>query len=310
MKKVLFATLLLVLVACQADDGQIITATDPFIGGTQGLVFDFQDFRSEVFDASSDPFDMVVRIENKGETLVEKNNIQVKLSGFNPLLFNKGASELIKNAPDDIIEARKDPQGGIIPGPQVFTEFTDFNYAEQVTGAANQFPVRAEVCYLYRTKAASKLCVRRNLLTPRAGGICEINEQKQLFNSGAPVQIQNFKESTRARDKIGFTFEVVNVGQGDVFERNTMCDRVDRRKENRAYVVVTTGLSNVQCTGLESTNDGAEGFITLFGGSKIVSCTQRVESPGDFEQPVTLEVVYDYEERIQTTLTVKTTGQE
>lgn len=310
MKRLIPVMMVLLLVACQqGGEEKVIAASNPFIGGTQGLVFDFQDFREEVFDGASDPFDIVVRVENKGEAFVDKRDVQVEISGFNPREFGKVANDLVSEAPDDIIETRKDPQGGVIPGPRVFVEFTGLNYGDFITGSTAQFPVRADVCYLYRTRGVSKLCIRENLLTPRAGGICEINENKQVFNSGAPVQIRNFKENTRSSDKVGFTFEIVNVGQGDVFERNSKCDREVRKKENRAYVIVATNLEGLQCTGLETTSNGAEGFVTLFGGSKIVSCSQRVSTRSDFEQLVNIEVIYDYEERTQTLLTVRSSGQ-
>ena len=311
MKK-LIAVLVLVLliVACKPGGKKSVSLESPFVGGTQGVVLGFQDFRKDVFDGGNDPFDIIVKLENKGEALVPAQNLRVKLSGINPVEFGKTDEGMVLNAPEDVIEMRKDPQGGILPGPQVFVEFTGFNHKSLIAGATAQFTVRADVCYLYRTKAVSKLCVRENLLTPRAGGICELNENKPLYNSGAPVQIADFKESTRAKDKIGFTFEIRNSGSGSVFERNSVCDLSQRKFENRVYVIVNTGLAGLQCTGLEGTSNGAEGFMTLYGGSKIVSCSQTIASRSDFEQIVSVEAIYDYAESIQDALVVKATGEE
>lgn len=309
MKRILMIMLVLVLVGCAAQQKQVIADANPFIGGTQGLTFAFQDFRSEVFDGNSDPFDIIVRVENKGEAFVGRDDVRVQLSGFNPGEFDKTAQELIRNAQEDVIETRKTPQGAVIPAPQVYVEFSDLNYEGKITGSAAQFPVRAEACYLYRTRGVSKLCIRENLLTPQPGGICEINADKQVYNSGAPVQIKNLRESARSADRVGFTFEVVNVGSGKIFERNSDCDRTVKRAEDRAYVVVSSSLAGLQCTGLDATSKGAEGFVTMFGGSKIVSCTQQVAQRTDFEQLINIEVIYDYEESIQTALTVKSSGQ-
>jgi len=317
MKKIIpMIAMAMLLLACQeggGSDTQVSVSSNPFLGGTQGLEFDFQDFREEVFDDNTDPFNLVVRLENKGEALVERDDVRVKLSGFNPAEFGKTQQQLEKQSPEDVIERRKDPQGNVLPGPQVFVEFNELNYEDRIVGATAEFPIRADVCYLYRTRAVSKLCIRENLLTPRPGGICEINEQKQVYSSGAPVQIRNFKESTRSRDKVGFTFEVANVGVGDLYKRNTECaeDESESQKrafENKAYVVVTTNLEGLQCTGLDSTSAGAEGEVTLFGDAKLVSCTQQASGQSDFEQLVNIEVIYDYEERTQTTLKVKSAG--
>lgn len=301
--------LALLVIACKQGAKKQVDLEAPFLGGSQGLAIDFQDLRKDVFDGGQDPFDVIVKLENKGEALVKKENVQVKISGINPVEFGKSELDLVKNAPDDAIEMRKDPQGGTLPGQQVFVEFVGLNHNGLIAGASAQFPLRADVCYLYRTRTVSELCVRENLLTPRVGGICELNEDKKFFNSGAPVQVVNFRESTRAKDKIGFSFEIKNIGTGNVFQRNSMCDRTERKNENRVFVIVETGLSGLQCTGLETAGRGAEGFVTLYGGSKIVSCSQSISSRSDYEQLVNIETIYDYEQSIQSTIAVKSSGE-
>jgi hypothetical protein len=297
------------VVGCQAGTKKQVALEAPFIGGSQGLALDFQNLRKEIFDGGSDPFEVLVKLDNKGEELVKKENVRVKLSGINPAEFSKSELDLMLNAPDDVIEMRKDPQGGTLPGQQVVVEFSGLNHKGVISGASAQFPLRADVCYLYRTKTVSELCVRENLLTPRTGGICELNEDKSVFNSGAPVQVTNFREATRAKDKVGFSFEVKNVGTGSVFQRNSMCDRSERKNENRVYVIVETGLSGLQCTGLETAGRGAEGFVTLYDGSKIVSCAQSISSRSDYEQLINIETIYDYEQSIQSTIVVKNSGE-
>ncbi|MBW2970259.1 hypothetical protein KY309_02755 [Candidatus Woesearchaeota archaeon] len=305
---IVILVLALIVVSCKPGEQKAVSLTAPFIGGTQGLSVAFQDFRADVFDGGLDPFDVIVKLENKGEALVAKEDVKVKLSGINPAEFDKSEADLTKNAPDDIIENRLQ-ETGVLPGPPVFVDFIGLNHKGSIAGASAGFTLRADVCYLYRTRAVSKLCVRENLLTPRAGGICEINEAKPVYNSGAPIQISKFEEIARAKDKLGFSFEIKNVGSGNVFERNSKCDRSERRFENRVYVAIGTGLPGLSCTGLESTALGVEGFVTLYGGSKIISCAQPISTRSDFEQIVGVEVVYDYEQSIQSTFNVKSSGE-
>lgn len=312
-KQIIILTLALAILLMGCEPGQeeksINIGSNPFAGGTKGIDISFQDFRSTVFDGGLDPFDIIVRLENEGETLVPKDKIRVTLTGINPTEFGKSETDLTKRAPDDIVEKRKDSQGNILPGPPTFVEFTELNHRKKLTGASAEFTIRADACYLYRTKAVSKLCIREDILTPEAGGICEINEDKTVFNSGAPVHIQNLKESTRSKDKIGFTFEIANVGTGDIFERNSNCDREDRRKEDKVYLIIDTGMSGLQCTGLNPTATGAEGWATLYGGRKIISCSQYVANKANYEQLMNVELIYDYEQDIQDTITVKSAGE-
>lgn len=310
LKTLTFLFLIILLAGCApAKEEGTVEVKVPFAGGTEGLSIDFSDFRKEVLDGGTDPFNVIVKLENKGETNVAPNRVRVKLTGINPREFGKVEEDLIKNAPEEITGVRKDPEGNILPGTPVFVEFTELNHFLPIAGARAPFTLRAEVCYLYSTKAVSKLCVRSNILAPEPGGICEINENKPVYNSGAPVQIGTLKETAGGKDKIRFSFEIINAKTGQLFERGSGCDKSTRAKENKVYVIVNTGMPGLQCTGLTTSGTKAEGLVTLFEGKKIVSCSQTVTTRTDYEQLVNIEVIYDYEEFKQTELIVKSSGE-
>lgn len=303
--------ILVMLTACTGSgkSGEKVDLGSPFVGGTTGVVADFIDLRTEVFDGGRDPFDLVIKIENKGEATVAPGRARVKISGINPAEFGKLEEDLVKSVTEEIVAVRKDPQGNALAGSQTTIEFIGLNHFSPIAGSQVSFPLRADICYTYTTEAVSKICIRENLLNPEAGGICEIVEDKTTINSGAPVQIGTVKETTRGKDKVSFTFEISNAGTGDIFERGSFCDRSTRAKENRVYVTVDTGMSGIQCTGLSTTGTKAEGFTTLFDGKKTVTCTQTVTSSTDYEQQISIKAVYDYEEFKQTQITVKSSGE-
>lgn len=307
VKKVVCLLALFLLVACASQE-KVIELQNPFIGGSSGISVDFQNFRKDVFDGGRDPFDIVVKLDNKGESDVVKNKVRVRLSGINPSEFSKLEEQLAKSPDDDVVATYKDSTGKLIVSPPVFVEFTDLNHFSPIVGASAEFTLRADVCYAYKTMAVSKLCVRSNILSPEAGGICEINQDKIVFNSGAPLQFGTLTESARAKDKIGFTFEIKKVGTGDVFEKESTCNRAQKNKEGKVFVRVDTKMSGVSCTGLSSQGSVASGFVTLFDGAKVISCTQTVSSRTNFEQLISLEAGYDFENFAQTTFTVKNSG--
>ncbi|MBI4141873.1 hypothetical protein HY484_03040 [Candidatus Woesearchaeota archaeon] len=308
MIKKVFCLLSVFLLAACASDESALELVNPFIGGIAGIDVEFQDFRKEVFDGGRDPFDVVVKLDNKGEADVAKNLVKIRLSGINPAEFSKLEEQLSKSPDDDILATKKDSTGKTIVSPPVFVEFNDLNHFSPIVGASADFILRADVCYAYKTMAVSKLCVRSNILSPETGGICEINEKKAVLNSGAPLQFGDFLESARAKDKIGFVFEIKKVGTGDVFEKESSCNRAQKNKADKVFVKVDTKLNGVSCTGLTSSGSVAEGFVTLFGGSKVISCTQPVSTKTNFEQLVSLEAGYDFENFAQTTFTVKSSG--
>ncbi|MBI4140410.1 hypothetical protein HY485_01090 [Candidatus Woesearchaeota archaeon] len=307
VKNVFVLFILLLLIACSSKE-TVVELQNPFIGGTSGVNIDFQNLRKEVFDGGRDPFDVVVKLDNKGEADVAKNNVRVRLSGVNPSEFSKLEEQLTRGPDDDILAAKKDSTGKLITTPPVFVEFTDLNHFSPIVGASADFTLRADVCYTYKTLAVSKLCVRSNILSPEAGGICEINQDKAVFNSGGTLQFGTLTESARAKDKVGFTFEIKKAGAGDVFEKESSCDRTQKNKADKVFVKVDTKMNGVSCSGLTSSGSVASGFVTLFDGSKVISCTQPASSRTNFEQLVSLEAGYDFENFAQTTITVKSSG--
>lgn len=303
MRTIVILAMLAVLVACAPQEGKTVEL-EPFVGGQQGIQLQFVDLRDAVFDGGNDPFDVVVQLTNRGEYDVAMDDAIVTLSGIRAQEFNKKEDDLRKHPPDEVLGMMTDPQGNVIPGSPVFVEFTGLNHISSITGAQIQFPLRADVCYAYGTTAVSKLCVRKNLVSPSPGGICQVSEAKPVFNSGSPVHVENLRETPQGSDKIRFSFDIAHKGSGNVFEPGSECEI--NRKKNKLKVRVDTGMPGLSCTGLQTAAGTAvEGTVTLFDGIKTVSCTQSMQSPSDFEQQIEIGLLYVYETSQTTQLVVK-----
>jgi len=296
---------LLLIAGCQEGDTDQ-TGTAQFLGGTTGIVPEFIENSppSEVYDGGNFPFDVVVRLTNKGEYPVPSSNVKVTLSGILAEEFGTSQANLISSPVDDVLGRNLDSEGNVLESSPVFVEFPSLNHKSTLSASTQRFPLQASVCYLYGTIATSTLCSRQNILNPKGTQICTVNEDKSVSNSGAPVQVASLRESARAIDKVGFTFKITHSGQGDIYDRGSGCDKLDRRFENKVNVRVSSGIPGLACTGLEG---GDQGVVTLFGGEKTITCTQQIPTPADFEFPVTIELSYDYEERVTTEIIVKRT---
>ena len=267
MRKSILLILLLLLAACQGQDTGPADGT-PFLGGSQGLVLSFLEDSppQTVYDKGQMTFGITVKLENNGEWDVPHERIFVDILGFEPSLFGASSSSLTKSPSDDIVgRGREEFRQEVAPS---FIDFERLKYVGEIPGAELSFPVRANACYFYGTIATTKLCSRANLISPTPDGLCNVNEPKEVFNSGAPVQVTSLTQSPRAADKIGFTFKINHVGTGQIFEQEKLCDESQRTFENRVYVEVK-GLSNVQCTGLEGSATD-RGFTVLNGGCKCI----------------------------------------
>lgn len=321
-KKIMFAVFivsLFLLIGCERGTGPgkgTAPPRIPFMGGTNGILIDFEKGNppDEVTDDSSFGFKVLVKLRNDGEFKVEKDNIKVNLLGIDPNDFGVGLEDLTRKEPEeDLLPRRKDAEGNILEGTTTFVimpEGEDTELAARKFSGNTEFTFRAEVCYMYQTKASTKLCVLRDLVNIRKNAYCDPNEAKTTYSSGAPVQVTNFREAVAGKDKIAFNFDVVHSGRGtsgqgqilkygDAESEAGECPkepRARRTKEDKVKVIVDTKLGNLRCSGL-SDGSGNEGYITLSEGRRTVTCIQDLSSDrSDFEKDVEITLQYNYED--------------
>jgi hypothetical protein len=260
-----------------------------------------------------------MKLENKGETMIGKDDVHIKLRGVDPTNFGVEKADFEINPQEDVLKNDINPDTGeAINSPPVFVTFETMNYESELSGNTN-FPLFVDVCYLYKTKATSKLCIKEDPLD-RSDDICTIAGSKEVQNSGAPVQITKFEEYSAGQNAVSFSFTVKNVGNGllstplrpsaqgdDVPEKP--CSQESPFK-NVVKVKVVTGMDNLSCSGMTNPvqlEDGFEGFVKLTTGERQVRCTQNLDGEDQVDKImiVDFEVDYHYEESKSTTVLVK-----
>ena len=298
---------LFLITGCNNGNKTTTIKTEPFIGGTTGLKINFVEDAppDEVYDRGTFPFDVAVLLENVGEYDVNKNDVYVQISGIDPYDFSKTPAFMKKHPAEDLKKTYKNSEGRKIEGTRETVEFNGFNYARNLTGNT-QFMIKAEVCYSYETIANAMICIRKDIYginkKENEEDVCKVSEIKNVYNSGAPVQVENFEEMPRGTSKIGFTFDVSHKGTGDIYKLHSRCNDTTRLKEDYVYVKVNTGMDGLNCSSL---SNGTEGFIKLYNGKKTVTCTQEIKNPGDYEKLVKIYLSYDYNEDKTKTILVK-----
>ncbi|MBI2549985.1 hypothetical protein HYV83_02285 [Candidatus Woesearchaeota archaeon] len=329
---VLFVALIVVLAGCSGGNkGPVSSSSTPFIGGTEGLTAKFAENSPppEVTDAQKStpaatsptptfPFDIVVLLENIGESDVLKGNAIVTISGLSASDFlksgknTKGAAVSLigVNPTENLNGVKKDPDGNKIPGGTTDVWFRQLAYQKELQGN-NPFPVQADICYTYQTKAQTEMCIRKDL-TKSVSGVCQIATQKQVFNSGAPVHVTTVKESIAGRNKVLLTFNVKSISSGSVFKFTDAvgCERGDFNTIDQVYVDVKTGLSDLKCNGLSEgeqvagVNGGFTGYLRLSNGEGTFSCIQPTPEE-DSVKKIDIELTYNYLISRSTSILVK-----
>ncbi|MGV8169253.1 MAG: hypothetical protein ACP5N3_04320 [Candidatus Nanoarchaeia archaeon] len=310
MKKAIFALILLtaLLVAACTDSGTGNTGTSGFVGGTKGLDIIFYSGAppASTPDMGQQEFDVIVEITNGGEDDVEVDEAIVKLSGFPPEPFNVGIGDLTKNPEEKIEKVIKTADGSIINPPTIPVTFPGFNYLDEEV-ASRTFPIRAEICYKYTTKAAAELCIKENFNSIKSDDLCKVTEERALSTSGAPVQITSLRQSTAGADKTRFTFTIQNMDEGKIYKTDSACEQTTAN-ENKVFVQIGgLGDNDVRCVGLTGGTTDA-GYVTLIPGqAKDVSCTVTFLNRNNRIQPFTIDMTYSYWKYLDTSILIEHT---
>ena len=282
----------------------------PFIGGTTGVTITFEQGQppAEVSDTGIQSFSITIRSENKGEYDVPQNKTHIAIRGLSASLFNTTDAKLIQNSAADLTSTKRLPTGDVQEPAPILTEFSDLNYKGKVTGLEQTYPIQASICYEYKNTAQSSLCVRKNLITPKTGGVCEVPGDKEVYNSGGPIQISNMKTMARSQNSLGFTFTINHAGTGTLYKITSACNEQQRADEGKILIKVGTGIAGLTCTGLSDTStEGTtyQGTAKYLGTPLTITCTQLVDNLNDYVQPITITTEYDYQETTSTTIKVK-----
>jgi len=311
MKKVLFVLLVLAVLTVSACNSQKTPTKDTYIGGTQGLEISFLPGSppTETSDGGQDEFDVIVQVKNEGETFVDKDDVTIELSGFPPQSFGKSLGDMVIN-PDDDVEAKiKNADNSITLPPPVFGDYIGLKYNDYVPGTI-QFPVKADICYSYETRIASDLCIKDDLNKDKDDDFCTVSSQRALSSSGAPVQVTNIKQAPAGTDKTRFTFNVINSDNGDVFREGSGCDD-QRTNEKKVWVEVNDLVGSgagteLRCTGLRDGDGNTKGYVTIYEDGTLVevSCLLTIPDRNDRLQPFNINLTYEYQKSIQTTIDV------
>ena len=329
---VLLVCLVLLVSACKKSGAATGGAPrTPFIGGTSGLTINFEKDSppEEVTDDESFAFNVIVRLKNDGEAKVPKNDIRLKLVGFDPQDFGSDFEAARDHQPEDDLDSKKrDAEGNIVEGTTTFATFPKggSNFIPRKFPGNTEFTFRADVCYKYKTESNTKLCVLKDMINIRDDSICSPSgvgtSGRTVYSSSAPVQVQNFRQSVVGKDKISFSFDIVLSGNVDIFqsrERKTPAlgfdvacprDARDRRLvESNVWVEITEIpvdpiFTTLKCGGLDG--GGYSGIVKLVSNKRTITCTADLTPDrSDLEKVVGINLEYNVLDNKETSVLVK-----
>ncbi|MBW2965554.1 hypothetical protein KY342_00455 [Candidatus Woesearchaeota archaeon] len=291
-------SLLILITGCEEEIDTGIPR--PFICGTQGLDAEFEEIgiieEGEYSFYEDELIPIQILFRNKGEEPVNVGNLKVELKGILINDFSGIVSGVLtnNNKIDEISEFN--PQGGeeIID----FTPIGGARYLQEISGTHYSINPFVVYTYKYKTRATvPEVCFKEDLRDER---LCSVKERKEVFSSGAPIQVTSVLEDTAGTGKIALVFEVENVGGGDV----TLPDAEfnPRYGEIRYILEPVTERANWQCTAA-----GRENEARLVDGRATIRCRLLNPLPKGalYTKEMGLTIVYDYRDVIEQRIRIK-----
>ncbi|MBW2981911.1 hypothetical protein KY343_03470 [Candidatus Woesearchaeota archaeon] len=303
-KKYIFAifviSLLILITACEEGGEDITGIPEPFEGGSQGLIAEFEEIgiieEGEYTFYEDELIPMQINFKNKGEEDIEVGDLRIELKGILIQDFSGIVSDTLTNT--ELIEGVSEfnPEGGeeIID----FTPTGGASYLQEIAGTHYTINPFIVYTYEYSTKAlVPEVCFKEDLRDTR---LCNVKESKQIFSSGAPIQVISVEEETAGTGKISLIFEVENVGGGEV---TTPGDEFNPSYGQIAYrLEPITERPNWECTAA-----GRQNEARLIGGTTVIRCRLLNPLPEDalYTKAIGLVINYDYRDVIQQKIRIK-----
>ena len=274
---ILLIVLSVFLVGCKEEQPAL---SNPFIGGTKGVIAEFEEIGlvsdtqnvNEVYE--NEDFAIELRLKNKGEYEVPANSVIINMQGINPEDFGIVAQKTNDEKIERVTDFNKD-------GGEVTVDFGDASYS--VTGNFFDATFFAVYSYPYETLIAiPKVCYKVDIREKR---VCDIDESKDIFSTGAPIVATKAVESPASTRKIRLTLDIENVAGG----RASTTRDFDSRYDEVNFEVLTEGWT------CKSKN---ESVARLIDGKAQIRCTldNELDENDLFEKQFELRLKYYYED--------------
>lgn len=308
MKKSVLLLLLVVIVACAPTQNDGAQPAD-FRYGSEGLYMSFVSNLPPPRLLDSEPFNVMLMVENRGTANVGRSDGDIFLSGFD--------SKIIALSTDRQSLPELEGRGPFIPKGGFNTVQFSGTIARLSSYRIDKYQptILATACYKYETVASAQVCIDPNPFSATSVPKVCTPGTVSLGSQGAPIAVTSV-EVEPSPTKTRFRINIQNVGGGDVFMPDNLAkcspysspglgfNEVDFVRVDEVMIAGTT--LKTSCKPI----DGM-GALRLTGGSASLFCEFDVASmraQSAYLSPLNVILKYGYRQSIYMPIEIRPTS--
>ncbi|MEM4268057.1 MAG: hypothetical protein QXK37_04480 [Candidatus Woesearchaeota archaeon] len=210
MRRFIPVLFVLFLIGCTNNKATNPSVQAPFYGGYDGLVAEFlpigtvaESKKYEVWE--DDMFPVSILVKNKGEYTIPAHEVLFEIKGVARSDFT--GIDFETDNPDELEKVSEfNKEGG--------QDVIDFGNAKYTALVGTFYDANFYIYFTYPYETyinIPKVCYKENI---KDDTVCKVDETKQAFSSGGPIQVGTVKESYIGKGKIALEIPIRNVQKG------------------------------------------------------------------------------------------------
>ena len=305
---VLLVTLLIAGCTSGSSSGTSGGSSSQFKGGSDFLTLELEADAppSIVYDSALSPFDIIVKLENKGEWDIPQNSLRVVLEGFSSDNWGNVQSNLVITEEMEGYDVVYDIDGGFD-----YASFENIEYKEKLVQNTYEHNFIVKSCFPYGSKVTFTACVDKDAKRSSKEDnlkLCEGFSNRDYSVSSGPIGVTKVEQQV-VNGKLRLIFSLVNNQfsnpEVDVFLPDTL-DPVCKKKEGKSIqtensVMVTLDDPTI---GTFECNGGKRVVFTSAEATRV-TCEADISDLPTQELPLALNVEYETLKAFRSSLTVE-----
>lgn len=258
-----------------------------------------------VYDDSTFPFDIILRVENEGEWDIEANSLRMVLEGFSSQRWGEIEDNFILSNQLVGYDSFFD-----IEGDFEYISFDNIEYKEPLTQNTFTHNYRVRTCFPYGTKVAFTTCINNDARrsSDDESALCEGFSQREFSVSSGPLGVETVEQQVvNGRLRLIFTIDHLEFENDEVSLYSPQS--LDESCNLREGVRETQVEDNIKISLVDSVvgefSCSSNGEVRFPSSQRKVTCEADISDLETQEIPMVMNLEYEVEKSFRDSILVE-----